>query len=225
MSPLHIGAVHFFTDLGADPVVFARAAESMGFESLFVPEHTHFPVSRTSPYPPSYGGGTLPSYYLRTLDQTVVLSMIAAGTTTLKLGTGICLLAQHDPISKAKELATLDRLSGGRLIFGVGFGWNVDEAQAHGVVWSQRFSVVRDKVAIIRALWTQDEARYDGPRASLPPSWAWPTPALPPPVYLGGAGPATMRHAAEWADTWYVVPPPDDLTLERSIPRFRQIVE
>jgi probable F420-dependent oxidoreductase len=224
---MDIGVVYFFTDDGPNPVRFAQAAESYGFESLFAPEHTHFPISRKTPYPAAYGGGELPRFYLHTYDQIVTLSMIAASTNTIKVGTGCSLLAQHDPIAKAKELASLDFLSGGRVICGVGFGWNADEAEAHGVVWKQRFSIVRDKVKVMQALWTQDEASYEGTHASLAPSWAWPKPVQKggPRIYLGGAGPTTMRNAARWADAWYVVPPPDDPTLERSIPKFREIVE
>ncbi|QLQ11582.1 MAG: LLM class F420-dependent oxidoreductase [Nocardioidaceae bacterium] len=224
---MKIGGVYFFTDDGPDPVEFAQAAESYQFESLFLPEHTHFPLSRRTPYPAAYGGGELPTFYLHTLDQIVTLSMIAARTSTLTLGTGICLLAQHDAISKAKELATLDYLSDGRLIAGVGFGWNQDEAEAHGVVWKNRFGIIRDKVKVMQALWTQDEASFEGTHASLAPSWSWPKPKQVggPKIYLGGAGPTTMRHAAQWADTWYVVPPPDDPTLEKSIPKFWEIVD
>jgi probable F420-dependent oxidoreductase len=224
---MKIGAVHFFTDYGPNPVEFAQAAEAAGFESLFLPEHTHFPVARKTPYPASYGGGELPKFYLHTLDQIVTLSMIAAKTSDLMLGTGICLLAQHDAIAKAKQLATLDFLSGGRVICGVGFGWNVDEAEAHGVVWKNRFGILRDKVAVMRALWTQDIASYEGQHASVAPSWSWPKPEQPggPKIYLGGAGPTTMRHAAQWADTWYVVPPPDDPTLEQRLPQFWQMVD
>jgi probable F420-dependent oxidoreductase len=224
---MHVGAVYFFTDDGPNPVEFAQAAEGYGFESIFLPEHSHFPVTRKTPYPPAYGGGELPDFYKHTLDQIVTLSMIAAQTSTIKLGTGITLLAQHDPIWKAKEIATLDFLSGGRVICGVGYGWNVDEAEAHGVEWKQRFSIVRDKAAIMKALWTDDVAAFEGTHASLAPSWSWPKPVQPggPKLYLGGAGPTTMRQAAEWADTWYVVPPPDDPTLERSIPKFWEIVD
>ncbi|GGG29917.1 hypothetical protein GCM10007304_49670 [Rhodococcoides trifolii] len=224
---MDLGAVYFFTDDGPNPIEFGQAAEGYGFESLFVPEHTHFPKSRDSAYPEAYGGGELPRFYLRTLDQTVTLSMIAATTDTIKLGTGVCLLAQHDPIAKAKEFATLDHLSGGRLIVGVGFGWNVEEAAANGLVWKNRFSTVRDKLKVMQALWTQEIASYDGVRASLAPSWAWPKTVQPngPRTYLGGAGPTAMRCAAEWADAWYVVPPPDDPTLEKSIPRFRAMVD
>jgi probable F420-dependent oxidoreductase len=224
---MKLGAVYFFTDDGPDPVKFAQAAEGHGFESLFFPEHTHFPTSRKTPYPAAYGGGELPRFYLHTYDQFVIMSMIAASTEHLKLGTGVCLLAQHDPIAKAKQFATLDYLSGGRVICGVGFGWNRDEAEAHGVNWKKRFEIARDKVGVMRALWTQDDASYEGAEASLASSLAWPKPRQQggPPVYLGGAGPTTMRHAAEWADAWYVVPPPDDPTLERLIPRFWSTVD
>ncbi|SQD97723.1 MULTISPECIES: TIGR03619 family F420-dependent LLM class oxidoreductase [unclassified Parafrankia] len=224
---MKLGGVYFFTDDGPDPVEFAQAAEAYGFESLFLPEHTHFPLSRRTPYPAAYGGGELPSFYLHTLDQIVTLSMIASGTRTLLLGTGVCLLAQHDAIAKAKELATLDFLSNGRLLCGVGFGWNQDEAESHGVVWKRRFSILRDKVQVMRALWTQEEASYEGTEVSLVPSWSWPKPkqAAGPKIYLGGAGPTTMRHAAQWADVWYVVPPPHDPTLEASIPAFWRTVD
>jgi probable F420-dependent oxidoreductase len=224
---MKLGAVYFFTDDGPDPIEFAQTAEGAGFESLFLPEHTHFPTTRKTPYPGAYGGGELPTFYLHTLDQIVTLSMIAAKTETMTLGSGICLLAQHDPISKAKEFATLDHLTGGRVICGVGFGWNQEEAEAHGVVWKKRFSIIRDKVKVMQALWTQEEASYEGAEASLAPSWSWPKPKQPngPQIWLGGAGPTTMRHAAEWADAWYVVPPPNDPTLEESIPKFLQIVE
>ncbi|MFJ6095638.1 LLM class F420-dependent oxidoreductase [Williamsia muralis] len=224
---MDVGVVYFFTDNGPNPVEFAQAAEGYGFESIFVPEHTHFPVSRQTPYPDAYGGGELPGFYLRTYDQIVTLSMMAAQTETLKLGTGVCLLAQHDPIVKAKQFASLDYLSGGRVICGVGMGWNIEEAEAHGVVWKKRFSTVRDKLKVMQALWTQDEASYSGPMASLEPSWAWPKPAQTNGIrtYLGGAGPVTMRHAAEWADAWYVVPTAADITLAKKVPEFRGLVE
>jgi len=222
-----VGIAIFLTDNGPDPVAFAQAAEAYGFHSIFLPEHSHFPVARKTPYPDVYGGGDLPWYYKHTLDQIVTLSMIASQTSELKVGTGITLLAQHDPIWKAKELATLDLLSDGRLLCGLGYGWNVDEAEAHGVTWRSRFSVVRDKVAVMRALWTEEQAAYDGTHVSLAASWAWPKPQQVggPPIYLGGAGPTTMREAADWADGWYVVPPKDDMRLEQVMPRFRQVVE
>lgn len=224
---MKIGVVYFFTDDGPNPVKFAQQAEGIGFESIFAPEHSHFPVTRKSPYPARYGGGDLPNFYLHTHDAIVTLSFIAASTSTIKVGTGITLLAQHDAIWTAKEIATLDVLSGGRVICGVGWGWNQDEAEAHGVVWKDRIDVVADQVAIMRSLWRDEVASYDGKFVSLAPSWSWPKPAQAggPPIYLGGSGPRSMKEAALWADTWYVVPPPDDPTLEVSIPKFRQICE
>lgn len=225
---MEIGAVYFFTDEGPNPVRFAQEAEAFGFESLFLPEHTHFPTSRKTPYPGAYGGGELPRFYLRTLDQIVTLSAMAAATDKLKFGTGALLLAQHDPISKAKQLATLDHLSEGRLVnVAVGLGWNVEEAEAHGVVWKQRFSIVKEKVAVMKQLWTEEIAQYEGKHVQLAPSWTWPKPhqVQGPPVYLGGAGPTTFRHVAEWADGLYIVPPPHDPTLEETLPKFWQIVE
>lgn len=200
---MKIGVVYFFTDDGPNPVKFAQQAEEIGFESIFTPEHSHFPVTRKSPYPARYGGGELPSFYLHTHDAIVTLSFIAASTSTIKIGTGITLLAQHDAIWTAKEIATLDFLSGGRVICGVGWGWNQDEAEAHGVVWKDRVDIVADQVAIMRSLWRDEVASYDGKHVSLAPSWSWPKPIQPegPPIYLGGSGPRTMKEAALWADT------------------------
>lgn len=224
---MKIGGVYFFTDRGPEPVPFAQAMEAEGFESLWVPEHTHIPVSRETAYPGAYGGGDLPWFYLRTYDQMVTLAQIAASTTTLRVGSGVMLLAQRDPISMAKQAATLDHLSGGRYEIAVGLGWNREEAEAHGVEWKKRFSTVRDKAAALRALWSQDEASSTGDLFSLQPSFSWPKPAQPggPPIWLGGAGPTTFRHVARWADGLYIVPPPDDPTLERTLPEFWRIVE
>ena len=224
---MDIGVVYFFTDDGPDPVTFAKTAEDLGFDAIFVPEHTHWPTSRKTPYPDMYGGGDLPGFYLRTYDQFVVMSYMAASTSRIKFGSGICLLAQYDPIIKAKEAASLDVLSGGRFIFGTGYGWNQDEAESHGIVWKDRVTLVREKVAVMRALWTEEVASYNGELVSLVPSWSWPKPVQEggPKVYLGGAGPTGMREAARWADTWYPVPPPNDPTLEQTIPKFRAICE
>ncbi len=224
---MKVGAFYFFTDDGPNPGEFARQAEAMGFDSLFVPEHSHFPVTRKTPYPARYGGGELPDFYLHNNDAIVTLSYIAAVTETLKLGTGINLLAQHDPLWTAKELATLDMLSGGRVICGVGWGWNQDEAEAHGVVWKDRIDLIVDKVAIMRSLWRDEVASYEGKHVSLEPSWAWPKPVQPNgiPIYLGGTGPRSMKETALWADAWYPAPPPHDVTLEESIPRFLQVCE
>lgn len=223
---MKIGGVYFFTDKGPEPVKFAQAMESEGYESLWVPEHTHFPVTHSA-YPEAYGGGELPWFYLRTYDQMVTLSYIAANTKTLRIGSGAMLLAQRDPISMAKQIATLDQFSGGRYELAIGLGWNQEEAEAHGVVWKKRFSTVRDKAETMRALWRDDIASFSGDMFELKPSMSWPKPAQAggPAIWLGGAGPTTFRHVAQWADGLYIVPPPHDPTLEKTIPEFWKIVE
>ena len=224
---MKIGGVYFFTDRGPEPVQFAQAMESEGFESLWFPEHTHSPASRETDYPEAYGGGELPWFYLRTWDQMVTLAYIAAATTTLRIGSGAMLLAQRDPIAMAKQIATLDQFSGGRYELALGLGWNREEAEAHGVNWKKRFSTVRDKAQALRALWRDEVASYSGEMFELKPSYSWPKPAQEggPAIWLGGAGPTTFRHVAQWADGLYIVPPPNDPTLEATLPEFWRIVE
>jgi probable F420-dependent oxidoreductase len=223
---VNIGVVSFCTDKTLSPGQLAREVEDRGFESLFMTDHTHIPVSRVTDYPDVYGGGELPDFYRRTHDLFVSLSYAAASTSTLKVGTGICLVPQRDPIATAKAVASLDSLSGGRLAaFGVGFGWNRDELEAHGTDFKTRREVARDRVEVMRSLWRDETASYDGEYARLAPSWAWPKPTSVPRVYLGGGGPTTMRHAAEWADAWYPVIRGDDPTMENTYPKFWQIVD
>src|SRR3954469_9033453 len=168
---MHLGVALFVTDLTSDVRDVARAAEDAGFESLFVAEHTHIPTSRRTPYPM---GGELPGEYSRTQDPFVALMAAAAGAKRLKGGTGVCLVVERDPIVLAKEVSTLDVLSGGRVLLGVGAGWNAEELAPHGVEFAQRWDVLHDRVKLMQALWTQDEAKYDGEHASLAPSWQWP---------------------------------------------------
>src|SRR3989442_2935027 len=156
---MRIGVFYFPTDYGIDIAELARALEERGFESLFVPEHTHIPVSRATPYP---GGGELPDEYRRTYDPFVALGAAAAVTENLRLGTGICLVAQHDTICLAKEVASVDAISNGRFIFGIGYGWNVDEMEDYGVVPKQRRELVREQVLAMQALWRDEEAGFDG---------------------------------------------------------------
>lgn len=223
---MDVGVYTFSTDRDMDPGELAREVEDRRFPVLLLTEHSHIPASRDTPYPAVYGGGVLPDFYRRTYDPFVGLSFAAAATSRLRIGTGICLVALRDPVHTAKEVASLDRLSAGRFVFGVGFGWNADEFVTHRVPFGRRHAIVREKVALMKQLWTQDVASFAGEHVSLEPSWAWPKPLQRPypPVYLGGNGPLTMRHAAEWADCWFPTPPEHDPALERSVPRFRELV-
>ena len=195
-------ALHYFaTDRSLPVADFARAAAERGFDAVLLPEHTHIPVCTESPYP---GGGDLPERYRRTLDPYVALSVVAA-QTELKIGTCISLVAQHDPIALAKTIATLDFISGGRFSLGVGYGWNVPELANHGREAASRRAIVREYVALMRALWQDTEAEFHGDHANLSPSWAWPKPVQQPsvPVLLGCQ--LTPRGYAEivgWADGW-----------------------
>jgi probable F420-dependent oxidoreductase len=222
---MRVGVYAFATDRGLDPGRLAREVEARGFDALMFPEHSHIPVSRTTPYPDSYGGGALPDFYQRTYDPFVSCTLVAANTTRIKTGPGIALMALREPVHTAKLAASVDLASQGRFLLGVGFGWNADEFENLGVPWEGRHQLVREKVALMRELWTQDVASFQGERVSLAPSWAWPKPVQSPlPVLLGGSGPLTMKHAAEWADCWYPTPPMDDPQLERLAPMFRQLV-
>jgi probable F420-dependent oxidoreductase len=199
---MDFGAMVFPTDLSIRPDRLAVELEARGFESLWVTEHTHIPVSRRTPWP---GGADLPEEYRRTLDPYVGLTAAAMVTQQLRLGTGISLVAQHDPLILAKTVASLDLLSGGRVLFGIGVGWNEEEMQDHGVDPSRRRSVAREKVLAMRELWTQDEATFDGEFVRFPPTWSWPKPVSSPhpPIIMGGAGgPITFRHVVEFCDGW-----------------------
>ena len=201
-TPRPLVALHYFATDQSMPVAdFARAAAERGFDAVLLPEHTHIPVATESPYP---SGGDLPERYRRTLDPYVALSVVAA-QTDLKIGTCVSLVAQHDPIALAKTIATLDFISGGRFSLGVGYGWNGPELANHGREVAKRRAIVREHVALMRALWQDTEAEFHGDHASLSPSWAWPKPVQRPsvPVLLGCQ--LTPRGQAEitgWADGW-----------------------
>jgi probable F420-dependent oxidoreductase len=200
---MRYGVTMFMTDQTMSPVALARAVEERGLHSLYVPEHTHIPTSRLTP--PPTGDAELRDEYKRTLDPFVALAMAAAATERLLVGTGICLVAQRDPIVTAKAIATLDHLSGGRFVLGIGFGWNADEIAAHGVTMPDRRAVTREHVLAMRALWRNDVGSFDGEFVQIAPSWSWPKPVQPlgPPVLIGGApGPKLFRHVAEYADGW-----------------------
>ncbi|MFF6997562.1 LLM class F420-dependent oxidoreductase [Streptomyces sp. NPDC008313] len=204
---MRIATTIFLTDGTIAPTRLARELEQRGFAGLYLPEHTHIPVERTTPYP---AGGELPPEYGRTLDPFVALGQAAAVTERLGLGTGITLVAQHDPIDLAKQVATLDHLSGGRFTLGLGFGWNVEEADDHGVQWRTRRELGRDRMALMRALWSEEPTAYEGEFGSVRASHAHPKPVQKPrgpvvgPRTLigGGAGPKLFSHIAEYADGW-----------------------
>lgn len=216
---MDFGVAIFPTDESADPATVARLTEERGLESLFLPEHTHIPVSRRTPYP---AGGELPPEYSRTHDPLVALSFAAAATTRLRLGTGVMLVAQRDPIVTAKAIASLDLLSGGRVLLGVGAGWNVEEMEDHGVDPGRRFGRMRETVEAMRELWRADEAAYAGAHISFPAAWSWPKPVQPggPPVLVGGNGSRVLERVVRWGDAWYPNFLGDD---ERMIARLRKL--
>ncbi|MCW2752778.1 MAG: class F420-dependent oxidoreductase [Marmoricola sp.] len=203
----------FSSDRGITPAALAIVAEDRGFDTLYVPEHTHIPVRREAAHPGT-GDETLPDdRYLRTLDPWVALATAAAVTSRIRLSTAVALPVESDPITLAKTIATLDHLSGGRVTIGAGFGWNTDELLDHGVPPARRRTVLREYVEAMRALWTQDEASYDGEFVTFGASWAWPKPVQPHiPLIIGaGAGPKTFAWIAENADGWMTTPREEDV--------------
>jgi probable F420-dependent oxidoreductase len=195
------GIAVFPTDYAADPVTIARLVEERGFESLFFPEHTHIPASRRTPYP---AGGELPPEYSHTHDPFVALGAVAAATEKLVLATGICLVIERDPIVTAKEVATVDRLSGGRFLFGVGAGWNVEEMENHGTDARRRFSLMRERVEAMKAIWASEEASYHGEHVDFDRIWSWPKPVQEPhpPILVGGNGEKVLERVVAFGDEW-----------------------
>ena len=220
---LLLGVTMMATDRTIAVVDLAREAEARGFHSLYLPEHTHIPVSRETP--PPTGEAELAEEYLRLPDPFVALAAAAAVTSRLRLGTGVALVAQHDPIALAKQVATVDHISGGRFVLGVGFGWNKEEMADHGVAYGERRAVVRETVLTMQALWSQEVAAFDGSHVRLSPSWQWPKPVQQPRVRTllgGGAGPILFSHVAEWADGWI---PIGGAGLADALPELRRVVE
>jgi len=202
---MHIGISIFATDTTIQPVALGRAVEDRGFESVWLPEHSHIPTARTTPWGGMKDAPPLPEMYWRTHDQFVALAAIAATTDTLLLGTGITLVAQRDPIWLAKQVASLDVISDGRVIFGVGYGWNKEEMASHGVAYLERRAILRENVLAMKEIWTNDVAEYHGDHVDLDPSWSWPKPVQkphPPIILGGGAGPKTFGDIAEFCDGW-----------------------
>lgn len=198
---MELGAMIFATDYTIAADELARELEARGYESLFVPEHTHIPASRQSPWP---GGADLPREYWNTFDPFISLSFAAAATKTLKLGTGICLLPQRDTLVTAKLVASLDAMSGGRFVFGIGGGWNKEEMAHHGVNYKTRFARMEEQVASMKGLWASDEAGFDGQYVRFSPSWANPKPSQQPhpPIILGGETDYTLDRIVRYCDGW-----------------------
>ena len=199
---MHYGVFIFPTDYSIRIDELARAAEERGFESLFVTEHTHIPTSRRSPFA---GGGLLPKEYAHTLDPFIALTAAAAATKRLKVGTGICLVVEHDPIVLAKTIASLDLLSNGRFLFGIGGGWNAEEMEHHGTVFKTRFRLLRERILAMREIWTKEAAEFHGEYVNFDPIWSYPKPVQKPhpPVLLGGESAHTLQRVVDFCDGWF----------------------
>ncbi len=219
---MKIGISLFPTDYSITPTDLAVAVEERGFDSLWFPEHTHIPTSRKSPWG---GGRELPEVYKQSLDPFLALTAAAMATRRIKLATGICLVVERDPIHNAKEVATLDYLSGGRFLFGIGGGWNAEEMANHGTNFNTRFELMRERIAAMKTIWTKDVAEYHGRYVNFDPVWAWPKPIQKPhpPIIVGGAFPHAARRAIAYGDGWMPIGGrgADILSL---LPRFRQMV-
>ena len=218
-----IGIFYFATEYGHNVVDVARDAEQRGFESLWLPEHTHIPVSRKTPYA---GGVDLPKEYAHTLDPFVALAAVATATKHIRLATGISLLIERDTITMAKTLATLDLLSNGRAILGVGGGWNREEAEHHGVEWSQRFQKLEEQITAIKVIWANEEASFHGEHVRFDPIWSWPKPIQRPrpPIVLGGETDHTLRRVIKHCDGW-LPRARDPEIIVRGIARLNELAE
>jgi probable F420-dependent oxidoreductase len=221
---MQFGIVMFPTDYAINIIELGRAAEDLGFESLWVPEHTHIPADRRSPYP---GGGELPREYSHTLDPFVALAAVAAATTTLRLGTGVCLVVERDPITLAKEVASLDFVSGGRFLFGVGGGWNREEMQNHGTAYARRWRLLRERILAMKQIWTEDAAEYHGEMVKFDPIWQWPKPTQRPhpPVIVGGSGPRTLERVLEYGDGWMPIVGRDGAAFAERIAELQRLAQ
>jgi probable F420-dependent oxidoreductase len=218
---MRVGVFHFPTDYSVDITDLARGLEERGFASIYVPEHTHIPVSRRSPFP---GGGELPKRYAHTHDPLVALGFAAAVTKKLKLGTGIMLVPQRDPIVTAKAIASLDMLSGGRFIFGIGGGWNVDEMENHGARYETRFKLMGERVKAMKEIWTKEKAEYHGEMVNFDPIWSWPKPVQKPhpPILLGGETDHSLKRIIDYCDGWIPRPGRHDWEPKSAVERLHK---
>src|SRR5436853_5622996 len=218
---MDFGAAIFFTDYSMGPAELGRALEERGFGSLWAPEHSHIPLSRRSPFPQ---GGGLPKKYYDVMDPFVTLAAAAAATTRLQVATGVCLVVQRDPIQTAKQVASLDQVSGGRFLFGIGAGWNAEEMADHGTDFKSRFEVMRERVDAMRAIWTKSKPEYHGQHVQFPPMMTWPKPVQKPhpPVIVGGAFPHAARRAIRYGDGW--IPTSRYGDVEEYMPAYKQML-
>ncbi len=221
---MDFGVMMFPTAYSVGPGELAQMVEQRGFESLFFPEHTHIPASRHTPYP---AGGELPPEYWHTYDPFVALMAAAAATERLQIATGICLVIERDPITTAKEVASLDRLSAGRLLFGVGAGWNVEEMANHGTDASKRFGIMRERIEAMKAIWTQEEASYHGRHVDFDTIWSQPKPLQQPhpPILVGGNGPTVRDRVLAYGDEWMPNALPDSAALQQQIREFHECTQ
>ena len=198
---MRFGLTTFATDRSVDPATMARIAEERGYDCVLFPEHTHIPASRRTAYP---GSGEMPAGYERLYDPIVAMTAAAAATSTVKVGTAVVLVAQHDPIVLAKQVACVDHVSGGRVELGIGGGWNVEEMEEHGVDPKRRFARVKEHVEAMRAIWTQDEATFEGEHVRFERAWCWPKPVQDPypPILVGGDGPRVLERVLAYGDEW-----------------------
>lgn len=217
---MHLAATIFPTEYSIHPAELAMAMEERGFESLWVAEHSHIPASRETPWP---GGTDLPQMYYDTMDPFVWLSVAAQATTTLKVATGICLVIQRDPIHTAKSVSTLDRLSNGRFLFGVGGGWNEEEMNNHGTEFKGRWKLLRERIEAMKAIWTEEEASYHGENVDFERIIQNPKPMQKPhpPIHVGGAFPGGMRRAVRYGDGWMPIVGRQDDDIETYLREFR----
>ncbi|MCR9092598.1 MAG: LLM class F420-dependent oxidoreductase [bacterium] len=221
---MHHAVTFFGTEYCMSPILLGPAVEERGFESLWVAEHSHIPASRLSPWP---GGAELPQFYYDAMDPFGWLSAAAAVTTTLKVATGICLVVQRDPIQTAKQVASLDQISGGRFLFGIGAGWNIEEMNNHGTNGEGRFKLMRERIEAMKEIWTKDEASYAGEHVSFDRIIANPKPVQKPhpPIHVGGAFPGGSRRAVRYADGWIPIGGREDMDFPEMVRDFRAMAE
>ena len=221
---MEFGALMFFTEYAIPATEFAQALEARGFESVWAPEHSHIPTSRKSPWP---GGGELPKVYYEVMDPFVSLTAAAVATKTLKVATGVCLVQQRDPIQTAKLVASIDQISGGRFLFGVGGGWNAEEMADHGTEFRTRFKLVRERIEAMKEVWTKTKAEYHGEMVDFPEMMAWPKPVQKPhpPILVGGAFPQAARRAVRYGDGWApIAGRGPDGDVDELLPKFHQML-